>query len=162
VEKSWADYAPPILDDRLSIEDGVKAWVELANEKNGHDNTSIVVMRCRISPEKLVLFEATQLPNQDDGEMSDASKALLYDTDAEVVTEEESDPQGDRQRFSLTMAIVIFLLVLLIGGGLALVAFWQLKPEAFKQLQENFFPSNPTEPNPTEPNPTEPSTESES
>ncbi len=158
VEKSWADYAPPILDDLLSIEEGVKAWVKLANEKNGHDNTSIVVMRCRISPEKLVLFEATQLPNKEvvEGEMSDASKALLYDTDAAVVTEEESDSDGRSQRFSRKMALFTFLFVLLMGGGIALVAFWQLNPEGFKQLQKQLFPSNPTEPNPTEPNPTEP------
>lgn len=153
VEKSWADYAPPILDDRVSIEAGLKDWIELANEKNGHDNTTIVVMRCRISPEKLVLFEPTQLPNQEsnEGEMSDASKALLYDTDAAVVNEEDSQTRADRLRSNPWIAIAAFLLVLLIGGSVALVVFRQLNPEAFKQLQEQLLPSEPTESNPTEP-----------
>jgi protein phosphatase len=152
VEKSWADYAPPILDDRVAIEEGVKDWIKFANEKNGHDNTTIVVMRCRISPEKLVLFETSQLPNQElmEGEMSDASKALLYETDATVVNEEVAESKGDRKGSKLRVALGIFLLVLLIGGSTALLVFWRLNPEGFQQLQEQILPSNDPDPS-TEP-----------
>jgi protein phosphatase len=152
VEKSWADYAPPILDDQVAIEEGVKDWIKFANEKNGHDNTTIVVMRCRISPEKLVLFETSQLPNQElmEGEMSDASKALLYETDATVVNEEVAESKGDRKGSKLRVALGIFLLVLLIGGSTALLVFWRLNPEGFQQLQEQILPSNDPDPS-TEP-----------
>lgn len=160
VEKSWAEYAPPILDDRVSIEDGLKAWIDFANEKNGHDNTSIVVMRCRISPEKLVLFEANKLPNQEvlEGEMSDASKALLYDTEAAAVNESQPLQKSDRKGYNnannannannILPAIATFFLILLVGGAIALVGFWQLNPEGFKQFQEQLFPSDSPEPSP--------------
>jgi protein phosphatase len=155
VEKSWAEYAPPILDDRVSIEDGLKAWIDLANDKNGHDNTSIVVMRCRISPEKLVLFEANKLPNQEvqAGEMSDASKALLYDTEAAAVHEPQPLGKSDRtgannanNANNIWPAIATFFSIVLVGGAIALVGFWQLNPEAFEQFQEQLFPSDSPEP----------------
>ena len=149
VEKSWADYAPPILDDRVSIEDGLNAWVELANKKNGHDNTSIVAIRCRISPEKLVLFEPSQLPAQEplETEMSDASKALLYETEAEPVIEPDPVVQNAAKRFNLKQAIGIVLLLVLMLGGLTFVAFLRANPEFLEQLQEQLFPGNSPEQN---------------
>ncbi len=155
VEKSWAEYALPILDERVSIEEGLKAWIDLANEKNGHDNTTIVVMRCRISPEKLVLFETAKLPNQEVqlGEMSDASKALLYDTDAAAVHEPQPLDKSDRtgannanNANNIWQAIATFFSIVLVGGAIALVGFWQLNPEGFKQFQEQFPRISPEPP----------------
>jgi protein phosphatase len=40
----------------MSLEAAVESWIRLANEKNGYDNTSVVATHCRMSPEKLVLF----------------------------------------------------------------------------------------------------------
>lgn len=142
VEKSWPEYALPMLEESVSLEAGLKAWIDFANQKNGHDNTSIVVMRCRISPEKLVLFEANKLPQKEllEDEMSEASKALLYDTDGSGVNPEQPGRKQPRQRTSPGRAIAIFLLILLVGGSVALVGFWQLNPAAFQYWQEKLFP----------------------
>ncbi|KOR37789.1 MULTISPECIES: protein phosphatase 2C domain-containing protein [Planktothricoides] len=152
VEKSWPEYATPILDERVSIEDGLKAWIDFANQKNGHDNTSIVVMRCRISPEKLVLFETNKLPNKTvvEGEMSDASKVLLYDTEAAEVNPASTVSQAQRNGSNLWLAIATFFLIVLVGCGIALVGFWQLNPEVFKDWQQKLFPSSQPEETPAE------------
>ncbi|MDZ8137801.1 MAG: protein phosphatase 2C domain-containing protein [Nostoc sp. DedQUE04] len=54
VEQSWQDYAIPVLTGQMTVEDAVRNWINLANEKNGHDNTSVVMTYCRVSPEYLV------------------------------------------------------------------------------------------------------------
>jgi hypothetical protein len=41
----------------MSLEAAVESWIRLANEKNGYDNTSVVATHCRMSPERLVLFD---------------------------------------------------------------------------------------------------------
>ncbi|WP_414518268.1 protein phosphatase 2C domain-containing protein [Nostoc sp. PCC 9305] len=54
VEHSWQDYAIPVLTGQMTVEDAVRNWINLANEKNGRDNTSVVLTYCRVSPEYLV------------------------------------------------------------------------------------------------------------
>lgn len=54
VEQSWQNYAVPVLTGKLTVEDAVANWIKLANEKNGHDNTSVVLTYYRVSPEYLV------------------------------------------------------------------------------------------------------------
>lgn len=54
VEKSWQDYALPILTGELALEDALRQWIELANQENGHDNISVVLTLCRLSKDYLV------------------------------------------------------------------------------------------------------------
>ncbi|MEH1941499.1 MAG: protein phosphatase 2C domain-containing protein [Nostoc sp.] len=54
VEQSWQDYAIPVLAGELTVEDAVCNWINLANEKNGRDNTSVVLTYYRVSPEYLL------------------------------------------------------------------------------------------------------------
>ncbi|MEH2175687.1 protein phosphatase 2C domain-containing protein [Nostoc sp.] len=54
VEHSWQDYAIPVLTGQMTVEDAVRNWINLANEKNGRDNTSVVMTYCRVSPEYLI------------------------------------------------------------------------------------------------------------
>jgi len=62
VEQSWENYGPPVLEGKMSLEAAVQSWINLANEKNGYDNTSVVATYCRMSPEKLVLFPPALAP----------------------------------------------------------------------------------------------------
>ncbi|MEO6861000.1 MAG: protein phosphatase 2C domain-containing protein [Microcoleus sp.] len=57
VEQSWENYGAEVLDGKMSLEAAVQSWIRLANEKNGYDNTSVVMTYCRMSPERLVLFD---------------------------------------------------------------------------------------------------------
>ncbi|WP_427159454.1 protein phosphatase 2C domain-containing protein [Aliinostoc sp. HNIBRCY26] len=54
VEKSWQDYAVPILTGELALADAVQQWIDLANQENGHDNISVVLILCRLSKDYLV------------------------------------------------------------------------------------------------------------
>ncbi|MBH8577536.1 protein phosphatase 2C domain-containing protein [Nostocaceae cyanobacterium CENA369] len=54
VEQSWQDYVMPVLTGKLSIEDAVRDLLNLANEKNGYDNASVVLSLYRVSPIYLV------------------------------------------------------------------------------------------------------------
>jgi protein phosphatase len=49
VEQAWEQSTRQVLKGKLSLEDAVQAWVELANEQNGYDNTSVVILDCRVS-----------------------------------------------------------------------------------------------------------------
>ncbi len=63
VEQSWQNYGPEVLEGKMSLEAAAQSWIRLANEKNGYDNTSVVMTYCRMSPERLVLFDtASSLP----------------------------------------------------------------------------------------------------
>lgn len=57
VEQSWASYGPAVLKGEMSLEAAVEFLIQLANEKNGYDNTSVVATHCRMSPDRLVLFD---------------------------------------------------------------------------------------------------------
>ncbi|MGV0028721.1 PP2C family protein-serine/threonine phosphatase [Phormidesmis priestleyi] len=63
VEQSWMNYAASILREKGPLESAVQSWLELANDRNGHDNTSIVLTYCQVSaplpdlPRKEALIE---------------------------------------------------------------------------------------------------------
>ncbi|MCC3431561.1 MAG: protein phosphatase 2C domain-containing protein [Microcoleus sp. PH2017_04_SCI_O_A] len=63
VEQSWQNYGPEVLEGKMSLEAAAQSWVRLANEKNGYDNTSVVVTYCRMSPERVVLFDTASAPS---------------------------------------------------------------------------------------------------
>lgn len=51
VQQSWRSFAIPVLAEEVSLKETLDSWMQLANMKNGHDNTSIVLVHCRVSPE---------------------------------------------------------------------------------------------------------------
>ncbi|MEA5552334.1 PP2C family serine/threonine-protein phosphatase [Anabaena cylindrica UHCC 0172] len=152
VEKSWRDYAIPILTGKLSVEDAAQKWVKLANEKNTQDNTSVVLTLCRISqaylvpikPAPMVLepIEVEELeitaPKVETSEievpeveLADSSQALLN-----LDLSEESTPTPVKQT-NLGKRLVMLggLLALLVGGtSLGLFAWLQLYPQSFGQI----------------------------
>jgi protein phosphatase len=86
VEKSWGESVVSVLNSTKSLEIATRQWIELANEKNGHDNVSVVLMRCRISPDYPVLLDSTPstssglVPLSPAEALTAASAALLAET----------------------------------------------------------------------------------
>lgn len=144
VEQSWQDYAVPLLTGQLSVEDAVENWINLANQKNGHDNTSVVLTLCRISKEYLVLapkpqplveivkveeVEIEQLEVEEPA-FAESSQALL-DLD---LTEEPALPPVKKRKQRPTLLLMGGFLALLIGGtSLGLLAWRQISPQTFQQ-----------------------------
>ncbi|MEM9947370.1 MAG: protein phosphatase 2C domain-containing protein [Cyanobacteria bacterium P01_D01_bin.36] len=44
VEASWANYVGLIVKRIVPLDAAVESWIELANQKNGHDNVAVVLM----------------------------------------------------------------------------------------------------------------------
>ncbi|MGB3191853.1 MAG: protein phosphatase 2C domain-containing protein, partial [Limnoraphis sp.] len=77
VEKSWAAYAPAVLQGEKSLESAVEGWINLANTHNGHDNTSVILTYCGVSQQKLILIDTVakpSIPNEIESEPTEASK----------------------------------------------------------------------------------------
>ncbi|TVP64573.1 MAG: serine/threonine protein phosphatase [Leptolyngbya sp. LCM1.Bin17] len=48
IEDAWANYIGLIIKDIVTLESAVASWIELANQKNGHDNTAVVLMQHKL------------------------------------------------------------------------------------------------------------------
>ena len=48
VEQYWQSQILPILEGEGSLEQTVKSLVELANQKNGHDNVTVALVHCQV------------------------------------------------------------------------------------------------------------------
>jgi len=131
VEKSWQQVAPAVLAGDCPLDDAVQAWIQLANEVNGHDNTSVVMMLCRVSPpprKPLDSFNSESEAPEDppDSEFSEASKALLYDQATDVA----GAASRRRRRPNATLQNILgIVLTILLGLGVFWVAYQQMRPQ---------------------------------
>ncbi len=144
VEKSWQAYAEPVLQRKQTLQDAVEHLIAIANQENGYDNTSVVMMRCLVSPVRPILFDpqalgVSEARSQSRTDWSEASRALLYG-ESEVVEEipvEEpvTAVRKSRSRPRGLVMVMVGLLLLVLGGGAGLVAMWQFAPTQFEQLR---------------------------
>ncbi|MBD2362348.1 protein phosphatase 2C domain-containing protein [Anabaena minutissima FACHB-250] len=151
VEKSWQHYAVPILKGEMAIADAVNKWIELANEKNGHDNISVVLTLCRLSKDYLVPIPPPQplveIPEElepteteesalaeiePQSTLAESSQALL---DLELTEEPSPPPPTKPSHRRKSLLVVGGVLALLMGStGVGLFALWQLYPQTFQQM----------------------------
>ncbi len=149
VEQSWQDFAVPVLTGELSVEDAVSSLIKLANQKNGHDNISVVLTHCRVSPdypvpvtrqnpyieiveEKQVEIVVEEPVLEEESEFTESSQALL-DIDIPATPATETPAKSQRQR--RFVVLLLGLLALLVGGtGVGLLVWWQLSPQTFQQM----------------------------
>ena len=188
VEQSWEKYGPPVLDGQMSLEAAVQSWIRLANEKNGYDNTSVVATHCRMSPERLVLFDpaaasasmsapvssaSVSLPMSlpvslqksgriPESQLSESSKQLLY-------PETSPAPEPVQKSKPKVLLPLLGLLALMLGGGA--LGLWvrglqspQPEPEQLPPPPETIAPTPADIPSPgaESPSPSPESTPAES
>ena len=48
IEDAWANYIGLIIKDIVTLDSAVASWIELANQKNRHDNTAVVLMQHKL------------------------------------------------------------------------------------------------------------------
>jgi protein phosphatase len=51
----WQSHLEPLLSSRASLEAGVSQLIDLANQHNGHDNTTAIVVRIKVAPNLAML-----------------------------------------------------------------------------------------------------------
>ncbi|MBU6231005.1 MAG: protein phosphatase 2C domain-containing protein, partial [Cyanobacteria bacterium REEB459] len=126
VEESWANYIGLIVKGIVSLEAAVAAWIELANQKNGHDNSAVVLLHHQILPPALT---PPAPPESFDRPSPDRPSAALYGETREA--EEPLPDPVDTSRSGINPGWWV-LLVIVLGATLALT--WWLKrpslPEA--------------------------------
>ncbi|NER84735.1 MAG: serine/threonine protein phosphatase, partial [Leptolyngbya sp. SIO1D8] len=130
IEAAWANYIGLITKNIISLQSAVDSWIELANQKNGHDNVSVVLMRVKpfaeTSPhEPFAERDATAPETAPETELTDASKVLLYgegdeDIDSASATPEPAEALRNKSIPRWWVASVAVLIVLLAG----LVGWW--------------------------------------
>ncbi|MEM8614934.1 MAG: PP2C family serine/threonine-protein phosphatase, partial [Cyanobacteria bacterium P01_H01_bin.105] len=117
VETSWANYIGLIVKNIVPLPTAVESWVELANQKNGHDNIAVVLMSCTITGTTTVVDErTTPLTAQQDmdssTELTAASKALLYGESEEPAEAVEPPVEAQPRRLqALVLSIVLLIAV---------------------------------------------------
>jgi len=57
LEKNWESYLTPLLSSRANLNQGVNRLIEFANEHNGHDNITVLLVRVKVQP----VFEQQQM-----------------------------------------------------------------------------------------------------
>lgn len=57
VERYWQSITTKTLHGNMPLNDALTNWITLANQHNGQDNISVVMMRCRVSKDSLNLFD---------------------------------------------------------------------------------------------------------
>ena len=169
VEASWANYVGLIVKKIVPLDAAVDSWVELANQRNGHDNVAVTLMSVDMPEDGAIpedadrtFSEATSLrpdpaslpgaaPAQSEP-MTAASRALLYGEDEEdeaPLTPEEvaavdastAEPRPSSGR-KLVLGLLALLVLCAIGAGA-----WLL----WRSLEERRTNVLPTEPEQVEP-----------
>lgn len=147
LEELCANYPRDIFSGKLSLEAAVRALIEQANQKNGHDNTSIVLTYCAVSPQYPVVL------NLGEGLIGNQAYSFNLDTEFTVLPQDlESEApvtptetalvpvKSKTEWFKVALGISGVLLVLLTAGAALMTAQWLINPEGFKQMQYRFFP----------------------
>jgi protein phosphatase len=153
IPKNWKEATIQVMEDRASLPEAVQYWLNLANERNGHDNASVVLMHCQISPEYPKLIEPVELPTHEtlESELSDSARALLYDQYTESVKVDspvqEEQPPLPKRTSSRIVLFALGIAVLMFSMGAIGVTLWrQLDPNFQRTFERLIPPQNPQEP----------------
>jgi protein phosphatase len=125
IDEAWANYIGLITKDIITLESAVASWIELANQKNGHDNVAVVLMQCKLLLQQSYAADhatGPETPGPAPDDLTDASRALLYGEEEEApATQDSSKTASSRPQASFPahwlgmIAAAILLLAGLLG-----------------------------------------------
>ncbi len=152
IEAFCRDYPRDVFSGKLSVEAAVQSLIDLANQKNGHDNASVVLTYCAVSPQYPAVLNLGELSlggNTFSFNLETDFSALDEEFESsELVTIEESEPEAATPKgdwLKVILGIVAVLLVLLSAGSALLLAQWLINPDMFKQISDRLFPQQQQE-----------------
>lgn len=145
IEEFCTDYPRDIFSGKLSLEDAARSLIELANQKNGHDNVSVVLSYCAVSPQYPAVLNLGTISLG-----SDAYTLNLNTESAETYQgvesgefaesdEIESDSAMPSGMFKVIVGVLGILLVIVSAGAALLTAQWLLNPDGIKDVRDRFF-----------------------
>jgi serine/threonine protein phosphatase PrpC len=146
LEELCVDYPRDIFSGKLSLEAAVRSLIDLANQKNGHDNTSVVLTYCAVSPQYPAVLNLGEIPLGSNSygfnletEFSGSGQAF---ESGELVPSEQTEPAAtpSGEWFKVIVGVVGVLLVLLSAGAALLTAQWLINPDGFNKMRDRMFP----------------------
>jgi protein phosphatase len=163
IEQFWQPMAQGVFAGERSLPEAVQDWIDLANQKNGHDNTSVVLLRCqvgnRFQPLKpaaksrtILSLPPTAPPAEADVDLADSSKVLLYDQESPAAARPIARRYPTTHPGIRLLGIALVLLTL----GMAGAAIWQwmqARSTAPNAPQTRPAASSPASPSPASPLP---------
>jgi protein phosphatase len=51
IEENWSQHLEPLISSQANLQDGLFKFVDLANEHNGHDNITAILLRIKLKPD---------------------------------------------------------------------------------------------------------------
>jgi protein phosphatase len=123
IEDAWANYIGLIVKDIISLDSAVASWLELANQKNGHDNSAVVLLHHQLlaSPPTMAVPE-------------DGDPAAIRGTDPGPVKPRRVSLYGESQEPEADVTLTsspgpnrrlwLWLLALAVAFGLAVTTGW--------------------------------------
>ena len=165
VERYWNSSVTALLTEITTLEDSVQEWVNLGNQKNGQDNISVAVMKCRISPDYPILLDPfpadatasgmgqdepppAPVPSESSSLLSLSPETDLTASSAALLAETAhlDAPSRSAPRLAIVGGIFAVLLILALGG--ALLFLWP-KNSSWQDLWRDRFPQPETTPKQT-------------
>jgi len=127
VEQYWQSKILPVLNGELSLTQGVNLLIDLANYHNGHDNVTVALVHCRVSPNETaqitpeaLLAELEQIPlplMHPDAHPDEDTELPGQEVSSSAPTKLATRPTGSRPFLPILLAIVLVV-------GLGIVAFY--------------------------------------
>lgn len=142
VEQYCGNLARDVFSGKIDLESAVQWLIQLANERNGHDNTSVVLTYCAVTP----LYPAVlDLGGLSVGEPTITLNPELvtavqpHDSEeAEELEEVELVPERGVWFKAMLGAISVLVVILSVGAAL-LTAQWLTNPEGFQEWRDRLF-----------------------
>lgn len=161
IEQFCRVYPQDIFSGKISVEAAVQSLIDLANQKNGSDNVSVVLTYCAVSPQYPVVLNLGELPTAGintftfnlDTDFSGVTQT--YEESDETVIQQEEETESavtsNSDWFKVIAGVVGVLVVLLLAGTALFTAQWLLSPNGFKQIRDRFFKLEQLESPPSSP-----------
>lgn len=117
VERAWSEIMADVFRGKRSLEAAATAWIDLANQNNGHDNVSVVLLQCHVSSPSpgLTLPEMEREPESG---WTDSARALMPDGERAPAAEFVDQPVTKRQPARLLWFVLVATLLLAAGVGI--------------------------------------------
>jgi len=115
VEQEWSQIMPDVFRGKRNLETAAAEWIKLANQKNGHDNVTVVLLHCHVSSSMppVMLPPTAQEPGSD---WAETSRALVEESSASATVPSQST---EKSRSLKPLWAILILALLLVGGFVA-------------------------------------------
>ncbi|MDX2242688.1 MAG: PP2C family serine/threonine-protein phosphatase [Leptolyngbyaceae cyanobacterium bins.302] len=133
VEARWNMIMADVFRGKRSLDQAAEAWIQLANEKNGHDNATVALLRCHVSSPHPELQLPTPEPNAT-SDWADSARALL---ESETTAATSAPEQSGKRQTARWLWFLLLVAVLVVGGW----AIWSQVNSSNQQKQEQVAPT---------------------